>query len=116
MNNNARFFINKYTHFSSSYLSGVIFRIYEFSSIVNELGEPDYFNYYSPQHYTGCIITLDWPVKHISVTGAAEEKCPAPDTKVDPDIKATNLLYTTHERFALIDEKYKYPWPGFSEH
>ena len=87
----------------------------DFSSIVSELGEPDYINYYSPQHYTGCIITLDWPEKQISVTGGSEEKCPAKDTQINPDIKATNLIYTTHKKFALVDEQDKYPWPGFAE-
>ena len=86
------------------------------SLIVDELGKPDYVMYDSPSHYIGCHISLNWPEKLISVGIDSEEKCPDPDTKINPDAKATYLVYTVQERFALVAKEYKKPWPGFSEH
>ena len=86
------------------------------SLIVDELGEPDYVMYDSPSHYIGCHISLSWPKKLISVSIDSEEKCPDPNTtKFSPDSKATFLVYTTDDRFSLVGEENKHPWPGFSE-
>lgn len=87
----------------------------ELSLIVSELDEPDYITYFTPMHYTGCDISLDWPEKQIFVSSESDEKCPAPNTKISPDAKATFLSYTTFERIALIAEENKYPWPGFAQ-
>ncbi|MEN8171545.1 MAG: hypothetical protein ABFS03_01550, partial [Chloroflexota bacterium] len=83
------------------------------SLVIDELGEPEYISYYDPHHFTGCDIALVWPQIEIGVGIESEEKCPKPNTKINPNIMVTSLSYTIYERFALVAEENKSPWPGF---